>query len=209
MAPKLLDLFCCQGGAGMGYHRAGFEVTGVDLHPQKRYPFTFIQGDALEYLREHGHEYDVIHASPPCQAYSESTPMKSRANYPKLIGPLRSLLQDIGQPYIIENVEGARSELVNPIMLCGTMFGLPVWRHRYFEMPGFSFPAPAGCDHRHRPVTIHCGSNTRKTRAFTTADEARKALGVEWMSLAGVYECIPPAYTQYLGQQIFREWNQP
>jgi DNA (cytosine-5)-methyltransferase 1 len=207
MRPRLLDLFCGQGGAGMGYHRAGFEVTGVDLSPQPRYPFAFIQADALDYLAAHGHEYDVIHASPPCQGYSEATPIRIRHTLPRLIAPTREAGARAGKPYIIENVEGARRELRDPLMLCGTMFGLPVWRHRYFETVGFSPVAPSPCDHRGRPVTIHCGSNTRKTRGVTTAAEARAALGIDWMTLAGLYESIPPAYTEYLGRQLLERWG--
>lgn len=107
--PRLLDLFCGAGGAAMGYHRAGFDVVGVDIKPQKHYPFEFHQGDALEYVAAHGHEYDVIHASPPCQGYSEETPLEYRGNHPRMIGAVRDALQKIGKPYIIENVDGART----------------------------------------------------------------------------------------------------
>lgn len=129
--PKLLDLYCGAGGASMGYHRAGFEVTGVDFKKQKRYPFTFIQADAIEYLREHGHEYDAIAASPPCQAHSIITPDKSR--HKDMIPATRYLLDKIGKPYVIENVYGAKRSMINPFMLCGSQFDLKVYRHRLFE----------------------------------------------------------------------------
>jgi DNA (cytosine-5)-methyltransferase 1 len=128
---RLLDLFCGAGGAAMGYYRAGYtEIVGVDIHPQKRYPFTFVQGDALEYLAAHGHEFDLIHASPPCQAYSRARMLQGN-DHPDLVGPTRELLIASGKPYIIENVVGA--PLINPIRLTGTMFGLLTVRPRLFE----------------------------------------------------------------------------
>ncbi len=140
---RLLDLFCGAGGAAMGYHRAGFDVVGVDIEPQPRYPFEFHQADALEFLAAHGHEYDAIHASPPCQAHSVITKRwKGRSEqHPQLIAPIRTLLNAIGKPYTIENVVGARAYLRKPLMLCGTMFGLEtpqgnqLQRHRLFELP--------------------------------------------------------------------------
>lgn len=130
--PRLLDLFCKAGGAGYGYWQAGFDVVGVDIEPQKRYPFTFIQADALEYLARHGGEYDAIHASPPCQAFSKmKNPDKAhRKAHPDLVDPVRELLMRTGRPYIIENVPGA--PLLSPVTLCGSQFGLKVYRHRVF-----------------------------------------------------------------------------
>src|SRR5690606_26563980 len=119
---RILDLFCGQGGAAVGYHMAGFEVIGVDIDPQPRYPFEFHQGDALEYLAKHGGEFDAIHASPPCQAYSRATTSGTRGNHPRMIAPLRSALGILGKPYVSENVEGA--PLISPVRLCGSMFDL-------------------------------------------------------------------------------------
>jgi len=118
----------------MGYARAGFEVVGVDINPQPRYPFEFHQADALDYLREHGHRFDAVHASPPCQAYSETRKIQSN-EHPELIPPTRAALQRVGLPWVIENVPG--SPLIDPVELCGAMFGLRVYRHRLFEA---SFP---------------------------------------------------------------------
>lgn len=142
--PLLLDLFCGAGGAAMGYHRAGFDVIGVDLAPQKNYPFTFEQADALDYLREEirfsGRKVDVVHASPPCQRFSAMTRGRWQdraALHLDLVGPTRELLATLGVPFVIENVEG--SPLVAPVKLCGTMFGLgtsegaQLRRHRMFE----------------------------------------------------------------------------
>jgi len=126
-----LDLFSGAGGAAVGYHRAGFDVVGVDIRPQKHYPFEFIQADALEYCAAHGLEFDAIHASPPCQAHSIITPDKSK--HVDLIPQTRALLQASGLPYVIENVYGALKSMQNPILLCGAQFGLKVYRHRLFE----------------------------------------------------------------------------
>src|SRR4051812_9767099 len=113
--PRLLDLFCGQGGAGEGYARAGFDVVGVDLDPQPRYPHPFEQGDALEYVKANGHQFDVVHASPPCQAYS-ITRHTHHVTHPELIEPTRAALVATGLPYVIENVEGA--PLLDPVTLC-------------------------------------------------------------------------------------------
>jgi DNA (cytosine-5)-methyltransferase 1 len=128
--PRLLDLFCGGGGAAMGYHRAGFDVTGVDVTPQPRYPFRFWQLDALALEPWVLSGFDAVHASPPCQAYSTSRSLSSR-DHPKLIEPTRALLAASGLPYVIENVSGA--PLLSPALLCGSMFGLDVKRHRLFE----------------------------------------------------------------------------
>src|SRR3990167_5935443 len=116
----------------MGYHRAGFEVVGVDHLPQKHFPFEFHQDDALEYLAKHGREFDVIHASPPCQHYSAMQHIKkNKHKWPDLVGPVREGLLVAGKPYVIENVVGAPLRV--DLMLCGTMFGLGIIRHRIFE----------------------------------------------------------------------------
>jgi DNA (cytosine-5)-methyltransferase 1 len=200
---RLLDLFCCAGGAGMGYHQAGFEVVGVDINPQPRYPFEFHQADALEYALEFGHLFDVIHASPPCQFYSESTPMDKRANHPDLIGETRRVLAQVGKPYIIENVEGAGGHLIDPIMLCGSMFGLPTIRHRYFECyPPLTVLLPP-CDHVEHPILMTpAGSNSRRSRKARTDFES---VGIDWMSRAEISQAIPPAYTKFIGEQLLEQ----
>ena len=132
----------------MGYHRAGFQVVGVDIKPQPRYPFEFHQADALEYLAQHGAEFDAIHASPPCQAYSEATPMERRQDHPDLINPTREAILKTGKPFVIENVESARNRLVNPVMLCGSSLGLLIERHRYFEINPQMFILTNPCQHR-------------------------------------------------------------
>jgi DNA (cytosine-5)-methyltransferase 1 len=143
---RLLDLFCGAGGAGMGYHRAGFEVVGVDIKPQPRYPFEFHRADALEYLNQHWREFDIIHASPPCQFYSRATKMNgTKHNHPDLLQPTIDALDATGKPYIVENVPGA--PMKNYLMLCGTMFGLRVFRHRLFVTSPQIMFSPFSCNH--------------------------------------------------------------
>lgn len=208
---RLLDLFCCAGGAGVGYARAGFEVVGVDIKPQPNYPFEFHQADALEYLKEHWKEFDVIHASPPCQEYSTLKSLKTH-DFPKLIEPVRLLLIATGKPYIIENVPGA--PLINPLILCGTMFrDLRVIRHRLFENNmGICF-SPSSCNHwgRTQPRNDKRGDIKRvgnlEDYSFITVaghdfkrDDGRKAMGIDWMNSRELAESIPPAYTEFIGR---------
>lgn len=201
---KLLDLFCGAGGAGYGYHLAGFDVVGVDIAPQQNYPFEFRQSDALEYLLLHGHDFDVIHASPPCQAYSKSKAL-AKGNYPKLIEPVREALLKTGKPYVIENVPGA--PLINPTLLCGTMFGLNLYRHRYFET---SFPIPLLMHHGHglKQDASHGKGHERKKDVVLVwgkgpykgyLKRASLAMQIDWMKEGELAEAIPPAYTKYIG----------
>jgi len=224
---RLLDLFCGAGGAGMGYHRAGFEVTGVDIAPQPRYPFKFIQSDALEYLAAHGAEYDVIHASPPCQGYSRlrHLPWLKDRVYPMLIDKTRELLDKTGKPWIIENVED--SPLVG-ITLCGLMFGLNVYRHRKFEMSTFMLQPP------HQPHQVVIGSgrmiNDRRKGTLNASSSAgawgkqsiitvaggqfkktdgERAMQIDWMTKAELAQAIPPAYTEWIGKQLLAQMVMP
>jgi DNA (cytosine-5)-methyltransferase 1 len=208
--PKLLDLFCGAGGAGMGYHRAGFDVTGVDLAPQKRYPFTFIQGDALEYVAAHGHEFDAIHASPPCQAYCDLRALHPEREYPDLIADIRRALAATGRPYVIENND--RAPLRAPVLLCGTMFGLgtgdrELWRHRMFETTIGIILTPQ-CAHRTRPkvVGVYGGSGGHSRREggpqMALTHERREAMGIDWMTRDELSQAIPPAYAEFIGRQL-------
>ena len=207
---RLLDLFCGQGGAAAGYARAGFEVTGVDINPQPRFPYTFVQADAVEYVKEFGHLFDAIHASPPCQAHSAlRTLWKDRA-HPELVAPTREALVASGKPWIIENVPGA--PLIDPVVLCGSMFDLKVadrtglvrWlrRHRLFES-NVALTAPGPCAHGGRPVMgVYGHSGGRQmTRGYkATRAEASAVLGIDWMSLRGLSQSVPPAYAEWLGR---------
>jgi len=187
----------------MGYHRAGFEVVGVDIAKQPHYPFEFHQADALGYLAEHWHEFDVIHASPPCQGYSEETRKEYRANHPDLIGAVREALESLGKPYIIENVDGARRLLQSPFVLCGTMFGLPIWRHRWFEVRPAVFDLLPPCNHSGIPVLI---TGTTRRKGYPRKDPPvalrRTAMETPWMSIPELDEAIPPAYTEWIGRRI-------
>lgn len=214
MKPLMLDLFCCAGGAAMGYYEAGFDVIGVDLRPQPHYPFEFHQGDALAALSRilHGEDDapDAIHASPPCQRYSKSVSKQNRDKHPDLIALTRAYLEVLGLPYVIENVP--RAPLINPVQLCGTTMGLKgLQRHRMFET-NFPLMAP-GCAHwinkpqfapawnRKNPLRV------RPISGGWTSDnehEANKeAMGIDWdVTPRELSEAIPPAYTEYIGLQL-------
>ena len=192
----------------MGYDLAGFEVTGVDINPQPKYPFYFIQGGALEYVKAHGRHYDAIHASPPCQGYSHLTPKQNRGNHNRIISAVRDMLKWTGNPYVIENVAGARKELVNPVMLCGSMFGLRTQRHRFFET---SFPVVGvgQCDHSILPLLVTTASKASRQKRLAlgmqpkTVKNASEAYGIDWMGFKELKEAIPPAYTEFIGRQLF------
>ena len=221
--PKLLDLYCGQGGAAIGYTQAGFDVVGVDHEPGHRryYPYRFIAANAIGYLLAHGAEYDLIHASPPCQRYSAGNRAGDR-HYPDLVAPTRRALEQIGVPWIIENVEGA--PLDDPVLLCGTMFDLiardtvngrskllHLHRHRLFESP-LGLTAPKRCSHLGRQVAgIYTGGRRDPDEArhirkggYTPADPELQdhLMGTDWHGTRkGLREAIPPAYTNWLGSQ--------
>ena len=205
---KLLDLYCCQGGASKGYAASGlFDVVGVDIDPQPRYPFKFVQGDALEYVAAHGHEFDFIHASPPCQAYSGLTPKQNKPDHERLIDLTRNALVSTRRPFVIENVAGARHDLRSPSMLCGSMFGLRTRRHRYFETNFKLDTSSFRCDHSVIPLLVTTASKaSRAKRAILgippkSVKNAPLAYGVDWMTADGLKECIPPAYTEWIAEQ--------
>jgi DNA (cytosine-5)-methyltransferase 1 len=204
---RLLDLFCGAGGCAVGYHRAGFtDITGVDIAPQPRYPFDFVQTDALDYLRsiiESGEveQYDLIHASPPCQAYSVTNSLTKR-DHPELIESIRELLKATGKPYVIENVSGA--PLINPVLLIGTMFGLKTVRRRLFEC-SFDVPfrlAPPPPTQRKLGRAIQEGDFIQVVGNFSGAEYARRAMGIDWMTRTELAQAIPPTYTEWIGQQM-------
>lgn len=212
---RLLDLFSGAGGASEGYRRAGFEVTGVDIAPMPRYPFAFVQADALEYLAAHGAEYDAVHASPPCQNYStlQFAPNRDMSAYPRLVKELRKMLIASGKPYIIENVPGAG--LHTTIILCGTMFGLKVYRHRHFETSFMLFQP----DHRKHAEKINQGGPGKRMAYYTSQagsmatvaghlfslSAGSLAMNIDWMQKAELAESIPPAYTEYIGCELYRQ----
>lgn len=202
---KLLDLFCGAGGAAKGYNSVGFEVTGIDIATQPHYPFEFFKYDVLKLPLDFLLMFDVIHASPPCQAYSECTPIKNKPFHPKIIREVSNMLRNSGKPYVIENVEGARGELRSPIMLCGTMFGLKVWRHRYFEIFPFWSLSPMTCNHAGHPVTIRGGSNARKAQGgHRDIELERESMGIDWTTETELSQAIPPAYTEWIGRQLMK-----
>jgi len=206
---KLLDLFCGAGGASAGYAAAGFEVHGVDLKHGKRYPYTYVRVDVLDVLRDKNYldQFDVIHASPPCQTHSITQHLRNAQGKTTskldLIPETRAALIESGKPYIIENVPG--SPLINPIQLCGSSFGLKVRRHRLFES---NMPLEGSvCNHKlqGRPVGVYGSLNDEIPKGGKTAatiDEARNAMGISWAIWTELVEAIPPAFTEYLGGQI-------
>jgi DNA (cytosine-5)-methyltransferase 1 len=228
MKLQLLDLFCGAGGCSVGYYLAGFRCVGVDNRPMPRYPFKFHQADALEFLYRHGREFDVIHASPPCQAYSLARPknywghgigaLKGKAlkEAPDLLPQTMKLLQEIGIPWVVENVVG--SPMRTPLTLCGTMFGLTLFRHRRFASSLFVF-APFHPSHKGKRVGENgfvcvagdgdSGRGKGAGRTRTPPDHCsksawEKAMGIDWMTKDELREAIPPAYTEYIGRELLK-----
>lgn len=212
--PRALDLFCAAGGSAVGLRRAGFEVVGVDIERQPRYPFEFHLADALTYPLD---DFDFIWASPPCQAYTSLRHApNTRQDNPRLIERVRRRLRRSGLPYVIENVVGA--PLVKPVTLCGSQFGLGVGRfqlrrHRLIEA---SFPLTAPpCRHDGPVIGVYGGHVRCRSAKFwreTAADfpgEDRPALAaaamrIDWMTMGELSEAIPPAYAEYVGRAARR-----
>lgn len=204
---KMLDLYCGGGGAGYGYEQAGFNVTGVDIKPQPKYQGKFIQADAIDYLKAHFQEYDVVHASPPCQAYSMASMQFRKAGkaYVDLIEVTRRELIKTGKPYIIENVSG--SPLKNPIELCGLMFGMRTYRHRLFE---------SNIEIKTPPHPKHTAQNAKMGRKpkdgefiqyvghFSGVGLVQEMTGLYWLGQSELAQSIPPQYTKFIGDLIIR-----
>ena len=207
--PKLLDLFCGAGGASVGYSRAGFEVTGLDIKHGKRYPFTYKRMSIQDVNVDMLMQYDVIHASPPCQTFSVTRNLRiaqgKSTDKVDWLDFTRELLIASGKPYVIENVMGA--PLRDPVLLCGSAFNLKVRRHRLFEsnMP----VAGTECNHKNqgRPVGIY-GSMRDEIpgggRTAHTMQEANEAMGIDWMIWGELVEAIPPTYTEHIGKQLIK-----
>lgn len=210
--PRLLDVFCGAGGVSVGYERAGFEVTGVDIVDHYDYPGELIVADALDVLADEAYlsRFAVIHASPPCPRYSTMTAAHTRDSHPDLIPPVRAALLEWGGAYVIENVVGA--PLLDPVRLCGSSFGLRVRRHRLFEsntallsLPCQHTPgAPVGVygDHADSREYLRPNGSRRGAKAVSVAD-AQAALGIDWMhSWDDLTDAIPPAYAEFIGAQL-------
>lgn len=214
--PRLLDLFCGAGGAAMGYHRAGFEVVGVDVKAQPRFPFQFVRADALEYLAAHGGEFDAVAASPPCFDWSTLAAMTGGDGSGWLLDATRTALDALGRPYVMENVPGAPMRY--GLRLCGSEFGLStidhdgervqLRRHRYFESNVFLMGA-GGCQHdpTARVAGVYGGNNNGPKRGRNCGyvpriDVRRRLMGIDWMIRREINLAIPPAYTEHLGHQL-------
>ncbi|WP_324603909.1 SAM-dependent methyltransferase [Streptomyces sp. NRRL S-241] len=180
----------------------------MDIVPQPRYPMEFVRAEAIQFALTYGHRFDFIHASPPCQLYSKTQRIRQNV-HPDLLGPTRDALNVIGVPWVIENVMGAEPEMRSPVLLCGEHFGLHTYRHRLFEAGGWELPQP---DH-----PVHTKRQTKMGRRrlpgemgiyvgnFIGVDGAKEDLGVPWMSREGIRECIPPAYTEYVGREFIKQ----
>jgi len=211
--PRLLDLCCKAGGAAMGYHRAGFEVVGLDIKPQPHYPFEFIQADALTYPLE---GFDAYHASPPCQPWGSIRKLTIAQGvakeYPELIVPIRERLVATGKPYVIENTPGA--PLLDAVMLCGSSFGLPIKRHRLFETnfailrppcAHYIYTADKPALHRHlqgKSRVVGCYGHGRGAGDSVPLWSA--AMGIDWMTRKELSQAVPPAYTEYVGGYLMK-----
>lgn len=208
--PKALDLYCGAGGVSVGLHRAGFDVTGIDIKAQPRYPFAFIQADAL-HPPVRLEDFDFIWASPPCQAHTVLKTAWNAREHEDLIPATRAMLVASGKPWIMENVPGAPMD--NPVMLCGTMFGLEtddgagqLYRHRMFEMSHPILLVPS-CRHAKRSVTVTSkggGYNRAAGRPSFPLTQRREAMGIDWMNDYELAQAIPPAYSEFLAKEMMR-----
>ena len=207
---RCLDLYCGGGGASKGYADAGFKVVGVDNEPQLKYPYKFILADALEIAADIKflQRFDLIHASPVCKKFSTITRTAGTQNeWPNDIPEIRQLLKKSGKPFVIENVPGAPLE--NYVVLCGTMFGLNVERHRLFECHPAIWFSPAVCNH-HKKVAKHGRPPNREkefaavTGHFSDVEFAKQSMEISWLGQAGLAKAIPPAYTQWIGLQMLK-----
>jgi DNA (cytosine-5)-methyltransferase 1 len=211
----MIDLFCKAGGASVGYHRAGFEVVGVDIEPQPHYPFEFIQADALDVLadREFLADFDAVAGSPPCQSESDLRHRWPGNEYPDLLTPTLSLLEDVRIPWVVENVASTR-KLPGSLVLCGTEFGLKArcrdgtvrWlrRHRRFGASFFIMGA-GGCHCARRPIggVYGTGGGGQMNRGYKFhAPEGRQAMGIDWMTWPELSQAIPPAFTEHIGSAL-------
>jgi DNA (cytosine-5)-methyltransferase 1 len=201
--PKALDLFCSAGGASMGLYRAGFDVTGVDWVNQPRYPFKFRMANALYYPLE---GFDFIWASPPCQAYTRSCwPQKRNGKqYPDLLPPMADKLRSCGVAYAIENVPGAPLRV--DLVLCGSLFDLPIVRHRWFEIGFRSFNLVQSCAHVEKPICVVGHGTTSWTRKKNggkchSIQDMRRAMDIDWMNRGELSQSVPPAYSEFIGKQ--------
>lgn len=203
--PLALDLFCCAGGAARGLHDAGYDIVGVDIEDQPRYPYRFIKGDAFDWLLRDLSAFDLIWASPKCQSHSVCTPVAARSSHAVQLPDVLSALRGQSVPFIVENVSGAQRYMQSPVMLCGSMFGLGVYRHRWFELGNTdAFFLTPPCNHS-VPAVLVSGTTRRlengRRREHSKAEKTA-AIGIDWMVLSELDQAIPPAYAAFLASHI-------
>jgi DNA (cytosine-5)-methyltransferase 1 len=213
--PRLLDLYCGAGGASAGYALAGFQVTGVDVKSQPRYPFDFCQRDALEVLGDSKflRRFQAIHASPPCQSETSLRHLHNSAHHPNLLGPTLDALRNVSLPWVVENVE-ATQQMPDSVILCGSMFGLGArcndgqWRglrrHRRFSS-SIVLDVPACRCSGLRAISVHGGGggvNNRRSTDQGRRSESAEAMAITWMTKTELNQAIPPAYTQFIGRRL-------
>lgn len=212
--PRMLDLFCGAGGCSVGYQRAGFDVEGWDLEPHPDYPFTFHRGDALEVLHDVDYlrSFAAVHASPPCKSETDLAVLSDR-EHPNLLGPTLSLLRAVpGLVWVVENVEGTR-QMPDALLVCGASFGLGArcrdgrWRHlQRHRLFASSVPlmGPGCACPKGQPIGVYgTGGGGQMTRGYKAhPEEAREAMGIDWMAREDICQAIPPAYTQMIGEQL-------
>lgn len=223
--PRVLDLFCGAGGCSMGYKLAGFAPSGIDIRNQPHYPFAFVQCEALGFLRVNANwirdNFTIIHASPPCQFFSQLKSIHKDLAFHDLIAQTRDLLDDVGLPYIIENVPGAKTALINPLMLCGTMFGLKLFRHRLFEIghAGKKLIVLTPQHTSHKQLGLHAAKTSKAPDYekgevhsiyghFSGSKQAGIVMGTTWMTRNEMSQAIPPLYTAHIGLQLLNGYLQ-
>jgi DNA (cytosine-5)-methyltransferase 1 len=204
---KALDIGCCAGGVSAGLVQAGFKVTGIDIEPQPHYPYHFIQADARELSIDFLRQFDFLWASANCQEYSMAS-MQFRLKgkkYPEWIEPIREIFIKAGKPYVIENVEG--SPLINPVMLCGTMFDIKTYRHRLFEA-NFPIKQPVHMEHKQKQIKmgrpVKQGDYIQMVGHFSGVPYAREITGCNWMNQYELAQCIPPVYSKYIAEEYIK-----
>lgn len=203
--PLLVDLYCGAGGAAMGYHRAGFDVVGVDINPQPNYPFPWYRADVLDVPDDFLACADVVHASPPCHDNSRLAAFRGSDGTGWLLPWTLDRLAELGKPWVVENVDTWRVPMAGWwFILCGSSFGLRVRRHRRFASNHLML-APT-CRHREQgtPAGVygHGGSTPTSEGKPALASQYGELMGMPWARPHEIAQAIPPVYTEWIGAHL-------